>query len=39
MRSTVVLPQPEGPRMVVNVPCSMTKLMSFTTSGAEALLP
>ena len=39
MRSTVVLPQPEGPRMVVSVPLGTSKLTPLTTSGAEACRP
>ena len=35
IRSVVVLPQPEGPRMVVSVPRSTSKLMPLTTSGAD----
>jgi hypothetical protein len=34
MRSVVVLPQPEGPRMVVSVPRCTWKLMPLTASGA-----
>ena len=33
MRSVVVLPQPEGPRMVVSVPLGTTRSMPLTTSG------
>ena len=36
MRSVVVLPQPEGPRMVVSVPVGTSKLMPLTASGALA---
>ena len=39
MRSIVVLPQPEGPRMVVSVPLGTSKLTSLTTSGADGLQP
>ena len=39
MRSVVVLPQPEGPRMVVSVPLGTTKLMPLTASGAEGSVP
>ncbi len=31
MRSTVVLPQPEGPRKETNSPCSTSRLKSWTT--------
>ena len=34
-RSVVVLPQPDGPRMVVSVPRGTLKLMWSTTSGAS----
>ena len=33
MRSVVVLPQPEGPRIVVSVPFGTRKSMPLTTSG------
>ena len=36
MRSEVVLPQPEGPRMVVSVPLGTRRSMPLTTSGERA---
>ena len=39
MRSVVVLPQPEGPRMVVSVPCGTVKLIPLTASGALVSVP
>ncbi|MCY1552032.1 hypothetical protein D9M68_884060 [compost metagenome] len=36
MRSVVVLPQPEGPRMVVSVPLGTVKSMPLTIRGALA---
>jgi hypothetical protein len=36
MRSVVVLPQPEGPKMVVSVPLGTSKSMPRTTSGLLA---
>ena len=39
MRSVVVLPQPEGPRMVVSVPLRHLKLMPLTASGAPRSAP
>jgi len=39
MRRVVVLPQPEGPRMVVSVPRGTSKLMPLTARGADASAP
>jgi hypothetical protein len=39
MRSVVVLPQPDGPRMVVSVPLRISKLMPLTASGALGSVP
>ncbi|MNL56127.1 hypothetical protein D3C87_1795960 [compost metagenome] len=39
MRSVVVLPQPEGPRMVVNEPRGTSKLMPLTARAALLSLP
>ena len=39
MRRMVVLPQPEGPRIVVNVPAGTSKVTPFTASGARASVP
>ena len=36
MRSSVVLPQPDGPRMVVSVPLGTLKSTPRITSGAPA---
>jgi hypothetical protein len=35
MRSVVVLPQPDGPRMVVSVPTGTSKLMPRTAAGTR----
>ena len=39
IRRVVVLPQPEGPRMVVSEPFLIQKLMPLTASGDEASGP
>ncbi|MNT26382.1 hypothetical protein D3C72_1619530 [compost metagenome] len=39
MRSVVVLPQPEGPRMVVSVPTGTSKLMPLTAIGPFLSVP
>ena len=39
MRKMVVLPQPEGPRMVVSVPLGTSKLTPLTASAAAGPVP
>ncbi len=39
MRRMVVLPQPEGPRIVVKVPPGTWKLTSLTASGVAGSVP